>query len=216
MNQANVNLSDGQRTKLMKNKQANVRLSRDSLVGNDVVLIGKRDLGKLNKAKEKGTGVVVYAQAASFATGGSLFGAIAPLARAALPMAAKALGLAGLSFGAEKLLGKIFGSGAIPPEAIHLAQMVEVLTPTQKKMIKNFLRSQGIVQGSGQRGGFLGLLASLGIPLAISLVKKVLGRGAVPMGKGVVLKPRGGKGMVLQPPPPVWGNWPKKSLWTLP
>ena len=214
MNQANVNLSDGQRKKLMKNKQANVRLSRDSLVGNDVVLIGKRDLGKLNKAKEKGTGVIVYAQAASFA-GGSLFGAIAPLAKAALPIAAKTLGLAGLSFGAEKLLKKIFGSGAIPPEAAQLAQMVEVLTPAHKKMIRDFLRSQGIVQGSGQRGGFLGLLASLGIPLAISLVKKVLGRGAAPMGKGVVLKPRGGKGMVLQPPP-VWGNWPKKSLWTLP
>ena len=75
-------------------------------------------------------------------------------------------------------------------------------------MIRNVLKGQGIVAGAGQRGGFLGLLASLGIPLAISLVKKVLG-------KGFALKPRG-TGMLLQPPPPVWGNWPKKSLWTLP
>ena len=44
-------------------------------------------------------------------------------------------------------------------------------------MIRNFLKQQGIVSGAGQRGGFLGLLASLGIPLAISLVKKVLGKG---------------------------------------
>ena len=75
------------------------------------------------------------------------------------------------------------------------------------------LKGQGIVSGAGQRGGFLGLLASLGIPLAISLVKKVLG-------KGVIIKPRGrpkrpGAGMQIQPPPPVWGRWPKKSLWTL-
>ena len=37
----------------------------------------------------------------------------------ALPVAAKALGLAGLSFGAEKALKKIFGSG-IPPGAVEL------------------------------------------------------------------------------------------------
>ena len=214
-----MNLSDGQRKKLMKNKQANVRLSRDSLAGNDGIILGKRDLGKLNKAREKGTGVVVYAQAAPGAVGGSLFA----LARAALPMAAKALGLAGLSFGAEKALGKIFGKGMIPPKAIELGKLVDLLTPTQKKMIKNVLRQQGIIAGSGQRGGFLGLLASLGIPLAISLVKKVLGRG-------VSLQPRGGKGASratagrgmrlqpqnLRPPPPIVGRWGKKNSWMYP
>ena len=37
---------------------------------------------------------------------------------------------------------------------------------------------QGVVRGgAAQYGGFLGLLASIGVPLAIGLVKKVLGKG---------------------------------------
>ena len=212
MYQINVSLSENQIRKAEKG-QTNLRLKRENLVGPHPLQVGKREFNKWNKAREKGTGVVIQARVArvaSGATGGSLLG----LAAAAAPMAAKALGLAGLSFGAEKLLGKIFGSGAIPPDAIQLAKMVEMLTQDQKKIIRNFLKGQGIVQGAGQKGGFLGLLASLGIPLAISLVKKVLGRG-------ISLQPRGkiaprGKGMFLEPPPPVWGRWGKKSLWTLP
>ena len=143
-------------------------------------------------------------------TGGSLFSLIPTLAKAALPTAAKALGLAGLSFGVEKALKKIFGSDGIPPEAVELAKLVEKLSPAQKKSIKNVLVGQGFV-GSGQRGGFLGLLASLGIPLAISLVKKVMGKGMriQPSGRGMRLQPRG-KGMRLQPPPPFVGSWKKK------
>ena len=198
-----MSLSEGQKKKLMRNKQANVRLSRNSLVGNDTLLIGKRDANKLNKARKNGTGVTLYAQAVS---GGSLLSAAIPLARAALPMAAKSLGLAGLSFGAEKALGKIFGKGMIPAKAIELGKLVDILSPAQKKMIRGFLKQQGIV-GTGMQGGFLGMLAaSLGIPLAISLVKKVLG-------KGISLQPRSGKGMRLQPPPPIVGRWGKKNSW---
>ena len=206
MYQISVALSENQAKKAQKGP-ANLKLSKNNLVGSFPLQVGKREFNKWNKAREKGTGVVIH-------TGGSLLG----LAAAAAPMAAKALGLAGLSFGAEKLLGKIFGSG-FPPEAVQLAQMVEQLTAGQKKMIRNFLRQQGIVSGAGQRGGFLGLLASLGIPLAISLVKKVLGKGIIlqprakiaPRGKGA----QRASGMFLEPPP-VWGRWGKKSLWTLP
>ena len=202
MYQINVSLSENQIRKAEKGK-TNLRLKHANLVGPHPLQVGKREFNKWNKARENGKGVVIQ-------TGGSLLG----LAAAAAPMAAKALGLAGLSFGAEKLLKKIFGSGAngslhsLPPGAVQLAKLVEMLTPAQKKLIRNVLKGQGIVSGGGQRGGFLGLLASLGIPLAISLVKKVLG-------KGVTIKPRG-KGMQIQPPPPVWGRWGKKSLWTLP
>ena len=195
MNQTKVNLSDGQRKKLANEKQVNLRLRHENLVGNDTLLLAKRELNKLNKARESGKGVVVQAKGAT--AGGSLMG----LAAAALPMAAKALGLAGLSFGAEKALKKIFGSG-IPPQAIELGKLVELLSPAQKKMIKNILVGQGFV-GAGQKGGFLGVLASLGIPLAISLVKKILG-------KGVTLQPSRGKGMQLQPHPPIVGTWGKK------
>ena len=202
MYQINVSLSENQIRKAQKGPTS-LRLKRESLVGSHPLQVGKREFNKWNKAKEKGTGVVIQTAKQS---GGSLLG----LAAAAAPMAAKALGLAGLSFGAEKLLAKIFGSG-FPPEAVQLAKLVEMLSPAQKKLIRNVLKGQGIV-GAGQRGGFLGLLASIGIPLAISLVKKVLGKGA-----GFTIKPRGkGAGMQIQPPPPVWGRWGKKSLWTLP
>ena len=204
MYQISVALSENQAKKAQKGP-ANLRLSKNNLVGSFPLQVGKREFNKWNKAREKGTGVVIH-------TGGSLLG----LAAAAAPMAAKALGLAGLSFGAEKLLGKIFGSGGFPPEAVQLAQMVDQLTAGQKNMIRNFLKQQGIVSGSGQKGGFLGLLASLGIPLAISLVKKVLGKGftLAPVRRAQRQAPRG-KGMFLEPPP-VWGRWGKKSLWTLP
>ena len=122
-------------------------------------------------------------------TGGSFFSLIPTMVRAALPMAAKALGLAGLSFGAEKALKKIFGSVGIPPGAVELYDLVGKLSPAQKRGVKNALVGQGI--GSGQKGGFLGLLASLGIPLAISLMKKV-------MGKGVHIQSKGGDWIQLE------------------
>ena len=81
------------------------------------------------------------------------------------------MGIAGLSFGVEKALKKIFGSGGIPPEAIELGKLADKLSPAQKKGIKSALTERGLA-GYGHIGGFLGMLASLGIPLAIELVKK--------------------------------------------
>ena len=78
------------------------------------------------------------------ATGGSLFSLAVPAVKALLPTAAKAPGLAGLSFGAEKALKKIFGSG-FPPEAVELYRMVKKLSPVQKRAIRDVLRQQGQV-----------------------------------------------------------------------
>ena len=157
-------------------------------------MLTQTQINKLNKAKENEKGIVL--KLSQKQTGGSIF----ILARAALPLVGKALGLAGLSFGAEKALKKIFGSG-IPQNAIELAKLTDKLSPDQKRGMSNALKQQG-VSGSGQRGGFLGLLASFGIPLTISLVKKVLG-------KGIRIQPTGGRGMRLEPPP-VFGSWKKK------
>ena len=123
MYQISVSLSENQIRKVNKGPTS-VRLKHGSLVGSHPLQVGKREFNKWTKAREKGTGVVIQ-------TGGSLLG----LAAAAAPMAAKALGLAGLSFGAEKLLGKIFGSG-FPPEAVQLVKLAELLTPEQKKTDK--------------------------------------------------------------------------------
>ena len=216
---AKVSLTDGQRKKLIRNNQVKLRFKQENLIGNDVLLMGKRDMNKLLKARENGKGVSLLVKLGSTASiagqeGGNLLGLAARFA----PMAAKALGLAGLSFGAEKALGKIFGKGMIPPKAIELGKLVDMLTPAQKKMIKNILVGQGYVgAGAGQKGGFLGILASLGIPLAISLVKKVLGSGMSlqpPRGRGAS---RSGAGMRLEPPPPIVGSWnEKKNSWMFP
>ena len=68
-----------------------------------------------------------------------------------------------------------------------MIQHKNLLTDKQKQQIQAALQSGGevIVRPSvKQQGGFLGsLLASIGIPLALQLFKKMTGKGAPRMGK---------------------------------
>ena len=145
--------------------------------------------------------------------GGSLFSAMLGLARPLIKPALGALASAGLSFGAEKVLKKIFGKGFGPKE-IELYKLVQQMTPTQNKAAEQYLVGKGFVQGgSAQYGGFLGMLASIGVPLALDLVRKIIGKGlqtqpprsrqrrAPPLPP-----PPKGKGMQIQPPP-FFGTW---------
>ena len=130
--------------------------------------------------------------------GGNLFSAMLGLARPLIKPALGALASAGLSFGAEKVLKKIFGNGFGPKE-IELYKLVQRMTPTQKKTAKQYLVGKGLVKGGGaQYGGFLGMLASIGVPLALDLVRKIIGKGmqtqppprtrrspGIPKGKGM-------------------------------
>ena len=84
------------------------------------------------------------------------------------------------------------------------------MTPTQKKAAEQYLVGQGFVKGgSAQYGGFLGMLASIGVPLAIDLVRKIIGNGLQTQ------PPKKGGGMQIRPPP-FFGTWDdylkKKSL----
>ena len=98
------------------------------------------------------------------------------LARPLIKPALGALASAGLSFGAEKVLKKIFGKGFGPKE-IELYKLVQQMTPTQKQAAEQYLVGKGFaIGGAAQYGGFLGMLASIGVPLAVSLVKKILGK----------------------------------------
>ena len=109
--------------------------------------------------------------------GGNLFSAVLGLARPLIKPALGALASAGLSFGAEKVLEKIFGKGFGPKE-IELYKLTQRMTPAQKKEVERYLVGQGVVRGgSAKYGGFLGMFASIGVPLAIDLVKKLLGKG---------------------------------------
>ena len=124
-----------------------------------------------------------------------------------------ALASAGLSFGAEKVLKKIFGKGFGPKE-IELYKLVQKMTPTQKKAAEQYLVGQGLVKGGGaQYGGFLGMLASIGVPLALDLVRKIIGKGmqtqpprSRPRRAPPLPPPPKGKGMQIQPPP-FFGTW---------
>ena len=141
--------------------------------------------------------------------GGSLFSAMLGLAKPALG----ALASAGLSFGAGKVLKKIFGNGFGPKE-IELYKLVQRMTPTQKKKAEQYLVGQGFVQGgSAQYGGFLGMLASIGVPLVLDLVRKIIGKGMQTQPpppprtrRSPPIPPPKGKGMQIQPPP-FFGTW---------
>ena len=116
-------------------------------------------------------------------------------------------------FGAEKVLKEIFGN-RIGPQEVELYNLVE-RSPAQKKVLEKQLVGEDLVRGGGvaQYGGFLSMLASLGVPLAISLVKNLFGKGMQtkpppPRQRRTPRPPpRRGKGMQMQRPPPFFGSW---------
>jgi len=74
--------------------------------------------------------------------GGSIFSTLLGLARPLTKPAVKALASAGLSFGAEKALKKIFGNGYGKNET-KLYKHVQAMTPEQKKAVENYLVDKG-------------------------------------------------------------------------
>ena len=146
----------------------------------------------------------------------------------ALPAIGKTLGLSALGGLAEAGAKKLIGSGQqtggflIPQDKINkLIEYKHLLSTKQKQDILNALQS-----GSGvrikptktQSGGFLGtLLASIGIPLALDLVKKMTGKGAPRMGMPPWFKNGTGAPRMGMPPPfysyppYVTGNGKKKK-----
>ena len=103
------------------------------------------------------------------------------------------------------MLRQIFEKG-FDPQEIQLYRLAQSLTPDQKEAVEKFLVARGMVCGgsTAQYGGFLGMLASIGVPLAIELVTKMFR-------KGLQVRPRRslpfrGKGMQVSPPP-FFGRW---------
>lgn len=92
------------------------------------------------------------------------------------PLIMAALG-ALASFGAEKVPKKIFSKGYGSKEIV-LYKLLRAMTAAQKKDMEQYLVGQGMVGGgAAQYGESLGMLASIGVTLAISLVKKLFGKG---------------------------------------
>ena len=211
-----IELTDGQKKKLQKasvTKTAVIlRVKPEKIGRGDELLLTDTQISRLKKTSAAGKGMDIKLSQTQIQNtaqrGGSLFSAMLGLAKPALG----ALASAGLSFGAEKMLKKIFGKGFGPKE-IELYKLVQKMTPTQKKEAEKYLVGKGLVQGgSAQYGGFLGMLASIGVPLALDLVRKIIGKGMQTQPppprtrRSPPIPPPKGKGMQIQPPP-FFGTW---------
>ena len=240
-----IDLSKEQKKKLVKAVRSNcaitLRLNETQTTGNIELMLTTNQIKRITKAANLDTGVELRISKTQIRKvikqGGSLFSAVVPLARTLAPTLAKTLGLSALaglaSEGASQVVKKISGKGAmtggffIPQDKIQkLIDNKHLLTNKQKQEILAALQSGGqvVVKPSAkQSGGMLGtILASIGIPLALDMVKNLFGKGAPrvgrPKGKGAaagaprVGRPKGNGAPRLgappfQHPPPFFGNW---------
>ena len=160
--------------------------------------------------------------------GGSLFSSLASLGARVLPFAVKGLTKAvpALATGAVSALGslgidKIFGKGMHIPKKFFpmLPSIVNEFTQPQIDQINRVMQNGGklVIKPTRKQidGGFLNVLASLGIPMAVQLVSKLLGGGLQvdetpppppPNPYSNVYLPQSGGKFPLYPPP-FYGNW---------
>ena len=229
----NVTLSDFQKTKLAKafhNRETiKLRLKNDALSGSDTLLVPSTIVKRLEKNRNMNKGMEIKLAKTNIRkqVGGSLLSSILSLGRTFGPTLVKTLGLSALagaaSEGASQVVKKISGGSQtggflIPNSKIdQLIANKHLLSEKQKRDIINAIQT-----GSGvhikptkkQTGGFLGtLLASIGVPMALEVFKKMVGGATAvprigkpppPPKKDGGSAPRMGK---YQPPPPFFGTW---------
>ena len=156
-----------------------LRLTKDSLSGNDTLYVPTTVVKRLKKNRQlkKGMDIKLAKTNIRKQVGGSLLSTVMTLGRTFGPTIAKTLGLSALaglaSEGASQVVKKISGGFLIPQNKIdQLIAYKHLLTNKQKKDILNSLQSGGqivVKPTKNQSGGFLGtLLASIGLPLAIA------------------------------------------------
>ena len=224
----NVNLSKGQKEKMLKSYQKKapftLRLKNSQLTGSDPLMLTQTQIKRIERSKRDGTGTDIRISSAQMRKqdGGSLFSAIMPLlTKTVMPLVSKAAGplvsgaLSGLSsFGVNKILGS--GLFSIPQDKVDkLMKYKSYLTEAQKKQIVEALQT-----GSGipvfrltkqQHGEFLGtLLASIGVPL---LLNALTGKGlqvdphaSMHNVRNIYVPSKGGM-MVPYQTPPFYGSW---------
>ena len=155
-----VSLSEGQRQKLARAYQNNsaitIRLNNNELTGNDELMLSRRQLNKIQKSMNNGTGVDIKISKTQIRKavkyGGSLWSSLFSLGTKLLPNATKAASKAVpvLATGAVSALGslgidKIFGKGQtdgflIPQNKIdQLIAYKHLLTNKQKQQVLNSL-----------------------------------------------------------------------------
>ena len=193
-----VKLTDGQKSKLasaiLNKSPLTLRLKHSQLRGSDELMLTQRQISKIKKSLANGTGSDIKISKTqirkSVKHGGNLFSSLASLGAKVLPYAIKGISKAvpALATGAATALGelginKIFGKGiTIPPQFFPmLPPLVREFTKSQINQINKAYQTGGrlVIKPTRKQieGGFLGTLASIGIPMAISLVSKMFGGG---------------------------------------
>ena len=236
-----VSLSPNQKKNLSnayhKRETIVLRLTKDSLSGNDTLYVPSNVVKRLRKNQKlrKGMDIKLAKTNIRKQVGGSLLTSILTLGRTLAPTLGKTLGLSALaglaSEGASQVVKKIAGKGVqsggflIPQNKINqLIAYKHLLTDKQKRDILNSIQSGGqlvMKPTKSQYGGFLGtLLAIIGIPLAVEAIKKMTG-GAPRMGSEL-MKGHGAPRLGMYQPPPFIGTWEqagkgssgkKKKIW---
>ena len=220
-----VSLSPNQKKNLSnafhKRETIVLRLTKDSLSGNDTLYVPSTVVKRLAKSQKlrKGMDIKLAKTNIRKQVGGSLLTSILTLGRTLAPTLGKTIGLSALaglaSEGASQVVKKIAGKGLqsggflIPQNKIdQLIAYKHLLTDKQKRDILNSIQSGGqlvMKPTKSQYGGFLGtLLASIGIPLAVEAIKKMTG-GAPRMGSK--LEGHGAPRIGMYQPPPFIGTW---------
>ena len=214
-----VTLTDGQKSKLasaiVNQSPLTLRLKHENLRGSDELMLTKRQINKIEKSLANGTGSDIKISKTqirkSVKHGGNLFSSLASIGAKVLPYAIKGISKVApaIATGAATALGeiglnKIFGKGiTIPPKFFPMLPAIRgELTKSQIDLINKMFQSGGRVVIKPTRkqieGGFLGTLASIGIPIAISLVSKMFG-GGLQVDRG---SSRNTRSIYVPPPPP--------------
>ena len=239
-----VKLSPNQKKNLSdayhKREPIVLRLTKDSLSGNDTLYVPQNVAKRLekNRVLHKGMDIKLAKTNIRKQVGGSLLSTVLSLGRTLGPTIAKTLGLSALaglaSEGASQVVKKISGNGVqtggflVPQNKIaQLIMYKHLLTTKQKKDIINALQTGSGVHvkpTKAQTGGFLGtILASIGVPL---ILKALTGSGAPQMGlpkqrppRSLPTKPSSTNnnkkdgGLILPyRSPPFFGNWPDQTI----
>ena len=229
--QYGVKLSDGQKSRLLKAIQKKsaitLRLKHSHLRGPDDLMLTQRQLTKIKKSLANRTGSdlkISQTQIRSLVKhGGNLFTSLARLGAKLLPLAVKGVSKVApaLATGAANALGeiglkKLFGRGIPIPKKFFpfLPPFASEFTQAQIDQINKVFKTGGrlVIKPTRQQieGGFLGTLAAIGIPAAISLLPKLFGsglqvdRGSSTNTRSVYVPPTQGEGYY---PPPFNGSW---------
>ena len=221
----NVKLSENQKKNVSayrKRETVVIRLTNDSLSGNDTLYVPAMVKKRLEKNRKENKGMDIKLSKTNIRkqVGGNLLTSILSLGRVFGPTIAKTMGLAALagaaSTGTSEIVKKIAGRGTqkggflVPQNKIDkLIANKHLLSEKQKKDILTALQSgSGVIvkPTKTQSGGFLGtLLASIGIPMVL---KALTGRGAPKI--GLPPNPQRGRGaprMGIWQPQPCIGKW---------